>query len=202
MKIKKRINQQNKKRRKNIIAGNAAAANVGSFIYQAMNTFHQAVTCFASQNLGARRPGRIYRTVGVCLFWAFVFGLTLGIGSCLIGELLLGFYSSDPLVIAAGMERLVWVCGPYFICGIMDVMSGAMRGIGYSILPMTISLIGACALRILWVMTIFKASPSVASLMASYPVSWGLTFLALLFFFRRVFREVCKNYTAEELAIR
>ncbi len=185
-----------------VIAGNAAAMNVGSFIYQAMNTFHQAVTCFASQNLGARRPGRIYRTVGVCLFWAFVFGLTMGVGSCLIGEELLSFYSSDPLVIAAGMERMVWVCGPYFICGIMDVMTGALRGVGYSILPMTISLIGACALRILWVATIFRAYPSVACLMASYPVSWGLTFIALIFFFRLVFREVCKNYTKEELAIR
>ena len=185
-----------------VIAGNAASANVGSFIYQAMNTFQQAVTCFASQNLGARRPGRIYRTVGVCLFWAFAFGLVMGVGSCLIGESLLGFYSSDPAVIAAGMERMVWVCGPYFICGIMDVMTGAMRGIGYSILPMTISLLGACALRILWVMTVFRAYPTISCLMASYPVSWSITFLVLIFFFRLVFKEVKKQYTPQELAIR
>jgi len=185
-----------------VIAGNAAAMNVGSFIYQAMNTFHQAVTCFASQNLGARRPGRIRMTVNVCLFWALVFGLVMGVGSCLVGESLLAFYSTDPAVISAGMERMIWVCGPYFLCGIMDVMTGAMRGIGYSILPMTLSLIGACALRILWVATIFRAYPTIQCLMASYPVSWALTFLALIFFFRLVFREVCKKYTPEELAVR
>ena len=185
-----------------VIAGNAAATNVGGFIYQAMNTFHQAVTCFASQNLGARRPGRILRTVGVCIFWAFVFGLVLGVGSCIFGEPLLAMYSSDPQVIAAGMERLYMVCGPYFLCGIMDVMTGALRGIGYSVLPMVISLLGACALRILWVMTLFRAYPTVFCLMASYPVSWGFTFIVLVVCFGIVYKKVRKNYTAEELAIK
>ena len=185
-----------------VIAGNAAAMNVGSFIYQAMNTFHQAVTCFVSQNLGARRPGRINRTVGVCLFWALVFGLVTGVGSCVFGVPLLSMYSSDPAVIAAGLERLYIVCGPYFICGIMDVMTGALRGIGYSVLPMIISLIGACAFRILWVMTLFKAYPTITCLMMSYPVSWGLTFIALIIAFAISFKKVRANYTAEELAIR
>ncbi len=185
-----------------VIAGNAAAMNVGSFIYQAMNTFHQAVTCFASQNLGARRPGRINRTVGVCLFWAFVFGVVTGVGSCVFGTPLLSLYSSDPAVIAAGLERLYIVCGPYFICGVMDVMTGALRGIGYSVLPMVISLLGACAFRILWVVTLFKTYPTITCLMLSYPVSWALTFIALILAFAVVFKKVRAQYTAQELAIR
>ena len=165
-----------------VIAGNAAAMNVGSFIYQAMNTFHQAVTCFASQNLGARRPGRIRAAVYACLFWALVSGVVLGVGSCIFGTPLLSMYSSDPAVIEAGLMRLYIVCGPYFLCGIMDVMTGALRGVGYSVLPMIISLLGACALRILWVMTLFRLYPTIECLMLSYPVSWALTCAVNLIF--------------------
>ncbi len=185
-----------------VIAGNAAAMNVGSFIYQAMNTFHQAVTCFASQNLGARRPGRIRAAVNACMFWALVSGIVLGVGSCIFGRPLLSLYSSDPAVIESGLIRVYIVCGPYFLCGIMDVMTGALRGVGYSILPMVISLLGACALRILWVVTLFKLYPTMECLMLSYPVSWALTFLVLVFFFHLVLKEVYKNYTPEELAMR
>ena len=185
-----------------VIAGNAAAMNVGSFIYQAMNTYHQAVTCFASQNLGARRPGRIRAAVNACLFWALVFGVVLGVGSCIFGRQLLGMYSSDPAVIQSGLMRLYIVCGPYFLCGIMDVMTGALRGVGYSVLPMIISLLGACALRILWVMTLFRLSPTIECLLVSYPVSWALTFLVLIISFRIVLKKVYKNYTPEELAIK
>ena len=185
-----------------VIAGNAAAMNVGSFIYQAMNTYHQAVTCFASQNLGARRPGRIRAAVNACLFWALVFGVVLGVGSCIFGTPLLGMYSSDPAVIQSGLMRLYIVCGPYFLCGIMDVMTGALRGVGYSVLPMIISLLGACALRILWVMTLFRLSPTIECLLVSYPVSWALTFLVLIISFRIVLKKVYKNYTPEELAIK
>ena len=185
-----------------VIAGNAAAMNIGSFIYQAMNTFHQAVTCFASQNLGARKPGRIRAAVNACMFWALVSGVLLGAGSCLFGRQLLSLYSSDPAVIESGLMRVYLVCGPYFLCGIMDVMTGALRGVGYSVLPMIISLLGACALRILWVMTLFRLYPTIECLMLSYPVSWALTFLVLIVSFSIVLRKVYKNYTPEELAAR
>ncbi|MBR5560089.1 MAG: MATE family efflux transporter [Clostridia bacterium] len=185
------------------IAGNAAAANVGSFVYQAMNTFHQAITCFSGQNIGARKPMRIIDSIKACMFWALLFGTAFGWGSCLFGETLLGFYSADPAVIAVGMERLFIVNGPYFICGAMDVMTGALRGIGYSMLPMLVSILGACAFRILWVMTIFAANPTIPSLMFSYPVSWALTFAVLLFFFRLIWkRRFLLEFTPEELARR
>ena len=183
-----------------VIAGNAAASNVGNFVYQAMNTFQQAVTCFAGQNIGARKPARVIRAMYACLIWALLFGVVLGLASCIFGTQLLSLYTSDPQVIAVGLERMYIVCGPYFLCGMMDVMTGVLRGIGYSLLPMVVSLLGACAFRILWVMTVFAAVPTMNCLMISYPVSWGLTFAVLVLFFGILWRKLRRQYTAEELA--
>lgn len=186
-----------------VIAGNAAASNIGSFVYQAMNTFQQAITCFASQNMGARKPARILSSLWVCLFWAFSFGIVLGVLSCVFGERLLGIYSADPAVIDAGMQRLYMVCGPYFLCGMMDVMTGVLRGVGYSILPMAVSLLGACAFRILWIVTIFAAAPSMTSLMISYPTSWLLTFCAHSLIFIFIWKKrIRPGFTVQELAQR
>ncbi len=185
-----------------VIAGNAAAANVGNFVYQAMNTFQQAVTCFAGQNMGARKPARVIRALYVCLIWALVFGLVFGLASCIFGTQLLSLYTTDPQVIAVGLERLYIVCGPYFLCGVMDVMTGVLRGIGYSLLPMVVSLLGACAFRILWVVTIFAAVPTMNCLMISYPVSWALTFAVLVVFFALLWRRIQAHYTPEEMARR
>ena len=166
-----------------VIASNAASSNVGNFVYQAMNTFQQAITCFAGQNIGARKPRRIVSAMKVCMFWAVSFGLVLGLLSCVFGTQLLSLFSADPAVIAAGMERQIIVCAPYFLCGMMDVMTGALRGIGYSLLPMIVSILGACAFRLFWVFTIFAAYPTLPCLMLSYPVSWLLTFSVLLVIF-------------------
>ncbi len=166
-----------------VIAGNAASSNVGNFVYQAMNTFQQAITCFAGQNIGARKPRRIVSAMKVCMFWAVSFGLVLGMLSCVFGTQLLSLFSADPAVIAAGMERQIIVCAPYFLCGMMDVMTGALRGIGYSLLPMIVSILGACAFRLFWVFTVFAAYPTLPCLMLSYPVSWLLTFSVLLVIF-------------------
>ena len=184
-----------------VIAGNAAAMNVGSFIYQAMNTFHQAVTCFASQNLGARKPRRIFAAMKASLIWVTITGVVLGAFSCVFGEPLLALYSSDPAVIAAGMERQIIVCAPYFLAGIMEVMTGVLRGVGYSLLPMAVSILGVCVFRIIWVMTIFRAIPTLGCLMYSYPVSWLMTFITLVILFARVWRRHIKpHFSAEELA--
>lgn len=186
-----------------VIAGNAAAANVGNFVYQAMNTFQQAITCFAGQNVGARKPHRIIRAMHVCMFWAVSFGLVLGVLSCVFGETLLTLYSTDPAVIAAGMERMLIVCGPYFLCGMMDVMTGVLRGIGYSMLPMIVSILGACVFRIVWVWTIFEAVPTIECLMFSYPVSWALTFAVLVVIFAVIWKKrFAPQFTQEELARR
>ena len=183
-----------------VIAGNAASSNIGNFVYQAMNTFQQAITCFAGQNIGARKPRRIVSAMKVCMFWAVSFGLVLGLLSCVFGTQLLSLFSADPAVIAAGMERQVIVCAPYFLCGMMDVMTGALRGIGYSLLPMIVSILGACAFRLFWVFTVFAAYPTLPCLMLSYPVSWLLTFSVLLVIFLVLWnRSFVPQFTREEM---
>ena len=183
-----------------VIAGNAASSNVGNFVYQAMNTFQQAITCFAGQNIGARKPRRIVSAMKVCMFWAVSFGLVLGMLSCVFGTQLLSLFSADPAVIAAGMERQIIVCAPYFLCGMMDVMTGALRGIGYSLLPMIVSILGACAFRLFWVFTVFAAYPTLPCLMLSYPVSWLLTFSVLLVIFLVLWnRSFLPQFTREEM---
>ena len=133
--------------------------------------------------------------------WSVLSGVVLGLLSCVFGAQLLSMYSSDPAVIAAGLERLYIVNGPYFLCGMMDVMTGALRGIGYSMLPMVVSLLGACAFRIVWVVTIFAAMPTMPVLMISYAVSWFLTFAVLLIFFMRLWPEMRAQFTPEEQAM-
>ena len=183
-----------------VIAGNAAASNVGNFVYQAMNTFQQAITCFAGQNIGARKPRRILTAMKVCLFWAVLFGLVLGLLSCVYGAQLLALFSSDPAVIAAGLERMYIVCGPYFLCGMMDVMTGVLRGIGYSLLPMIVSILGACVFRLFWVFTVFAIAPTMTCLMLSYPVSWLLTFAVLLIIFNVLWKKrIVPHFSDEEM---
>ncbi len=163
-----------------IVAGNSAAANIEGFVYMAMNAFAQATVTFTSQNIGARRYDNLTRVLSGCLLCVVLVGLVLGIGASMLGNQLLGIYSSDPKVIAAGIVRLNIICRTYFLCGIMDVLAGALRGMGYSVAPMVISLVGSCALRLVWIATIFRIFRATQTIYYSYPITWILTALALI----------------------
>ena len=160
------------------MAGSTASSNIEGFIYTAMNSFYQAALTFTGQNLGGKQYHRLNRILYICLACVTTTGLCLGGGAYLIGHVLLGIYSPDPNVINFGLQRMQIICITYCLCGIMDVLVGSLRGLGYSILPMIVSLLGACGLRILWIMTIFKAHPSLTVLYISYPISWLITALA------------------------
>ena len=153
---------------------------VAGFVYTAMNAFAQAAVTFTSQNIGARKYHNLDRVIRNCLLCAVVTGLVLGGGAALAGHQLLRFYSSDAAVIATGAERLRLICGFYLLCGIMDVLASSLRGLGYSILPMVVSLIGVCALRLVWIATIFQLNRTPFMLYISYPISWALTALVHL----------------------
>lgn len=159
-----------------------------------MNAFHQTSVNFTSQNLGAKKLNRINRILGLCLILVSVTGLVLGGGAYLLGSKLQGIYSSDPEVIKFGLMRMRVICLTYFTCGIMEVLVGSLRGLGYSVLPMMVSLLGACGLRILWIYTIFNWDRSLFTLYVSYPVSWIITALvhALCFYFvrKKVFQKL------------
>ncbi len=162
-----------------VVAGNSAASNIEGFIYVSMNAFHQAVISFTSQNYGAGKTERINKILFSGLGSVFVIGLSLGAIVLFFGEFLLGIYSTEAEVIAAGMNRLRIILFSYFLCGMMDVMVGALRGIGYSVLPMIVSLLGACGLRLLWIATVFNIPQyhTPEGIYMSYPVSWALTFI-------------------------
>ena len=158
-----------------VVAGNTAASNIEGFVYTSMNALYQTSLSFTSQNLGARQFGRIDKILVRCLALVFVIGLVLGNGAHLLGQTLLGIYTGEPEVIAYGMMRLGVVSVTYCLCGMMDVVAGSVRGLGYSILPMLVSLVGACVFRIIWIFTVFQWQHTLFSLYISYPISWALT---------------------------
>ena len=123
-----------------VVAGNSAAANIEGFVYMAMNAFYQATISFTSQNYGAGKYNRINRILLTGQGCVIVVGVVLGNLAVLFGHQLLHIYSSNPDVIAAGMVRLHIISATYALCGIMDVMVGALRGLNYSVLPMVVSL--------------------------------------------------------------
>ena len=158
-----------------VVAGNSAASNIEGFIYTGMNAFAQAAVTFTSQNMGARRYDNLDRVMRNCLLCAVVVGVVLGGGAYFAGEGLLHFYSTDETVIAAGLARMRVICTSYFLCGVMDTLASCLRGRGYSVLPMVVSLIGSCLLRLVWIATIFQLFRSTTTLYISYPISWVLT---------------------------
>ena len=157
------------------MAGNTAASNIEGFIYMAMNSYHQTALSFTSQNFGAGNYKRIGKVLAECLAMVTGVGLGMGWAAYLSGNWLLGIYSSDPKVIEVGLLRLSVICTTYFLCGIMDVLVGELRGLGYAVMPMVVSLLGACGFRILWIFTVFQGRRSLWALYISYPVSWVLT---------------------------
>lgn len=163
-----------------VVAGNSAAANIEGFVYMGMNAFHHATLSFTGQNMGAGRYDRIKRVLFTGLACVSVTGLALGWLAVLFGKPLLGIYTDNPAAIEAGMVRLLMICGPYMLCGVMDVMVGSIRGMGYAILPMSISLVGACGLRLVWLATVYQIPRfhTTQVIYMSYPVTWAITFLA------------------------
>lgn len=159
------------------MAGNAAAANLEGFVYVSMNAFHHTALSFTSQNYGAGKYERINRVLYWCLFLVTIVGITAGGTFYLFCVPLLKIYNNDPQVIAFGMKRMLYICVPYFLCGLMDTMVGALRGLGYSVMPMIVSLMGACVFRIFWLRTVFAANHTLEVLYISYAISWFVTFL-------------------------
>ena len=180
------------------MAGNSAAANIEGFTYVAMNAFYQAAITFVSQNMGAMEFKRIKRIAWQCLACVTVTGLLLGNLSFFFGHQLLGIYSDEAEVIQYGIYRMEVIATTYFLCGIMDVCVGCLRGIGYSFLPLVVSLLGACGFRILWIFTIFRGHHDLHTLYISYPISWAITASVHIICFLILYhRMVKKSRTAQ-----
>lgn len=175
-----------------MVAGNSAAQSIEGFIYISMNSFAQGTLTFAGQNMGAHRFDRIKKLILIAEGIVILVGLTLGLLAFSFGRSLLGIYSVNPDVIDAGMLRLSVILITYFTCGMMDCMASAIRGIGHSVLPMIVTLVGACGLRMIYIFTFFQIPKfhSFQSIFYSYPLSWVVTFVFLSVSFICIMKQI------------
>ncbi|HXK96974.1 MAG TPA: MATE family efflux transporter [Limnochordia bacterium] len=157
-----------------LVAASSAAGNIESFVGTTMNAYYNAAVTFTGQNMGAKQYDRIDSVAKVCTGLIFSTWIVLGGAVLLFGRSLLGIYTDNPEVIDLGMIRMQIMMATYFTCGIMSVFPGLTRGMGYSVLPMLCTLIGACLMRIVWLMTVFNWYPTIPVLFACYPVTWAL----------------------------
>ncbi len=180
-----------------VVAGNTAASNLEGFVYTAMNAVYQTALTFIGQNVGAGQYKRIKRISFLCIGMVLVIGLVLGESVFIFGKYLLRLYVTEEnsaAVIAAGVNRLSVICSTYFLCGLMDVACGIMRGMGKAVQPMIVSLLGSCVFRIVWVATVCPLYPdNIMALYISYPISWILTagvhYIFCIYFYRKLMKR-------------
>ena len=175
-----------------LMSGNAAAGNIEGFLYVTINSFHQTAVNYIGQNVGAQQYSRVKKCLWICLGCVSVVGFVLSLLIYGFGPQLLSIYITDSQeAISYGMIRFAYASLPYFLCGLMDVSTGALRGMGASVTPMIISVLGVCGIRIGWILTIFQVPQfhTPQCLYISYPVSWTVTFLCQLMAFWWVYRK-------------
>ena len=172
------------------MAGYTAANNVLGFLYASVNAVTQACMSFTSQNYGVGKYKRMDRVLLDCGILSFIIAFVLGCGSYIFGGEILKIYTEDPKVIRCGVEILSITTVPYFLCGIMDLFPGALRGMGHSGVPMILSIIGTVGTRIVWIFWIFPQNRSLYTLFISYPASWAITIVMQVICFIFVRRTV------------
>ena len=175
-----------------LMSGNGAAASIEGFLYVVFNAFQQTSVNFIGQNAGARQYKRAKNVLVICLGCAVTLTITLSALVYIFGPQLLSIYITDSAeAIQYGLIRITYVTLPYFICALMDVTTGGLRGLGASLTPMLISVLGVCGIRLLWIFTVFQipAYHSPQSLYLSYPISWAVTFICQLAAFIFIYKK-------------
>ena len=176
------------------VSGNAAASSIEGFVYVAMNAFYQTAMNFTGQNIGARQYNRVRQICRVSLMCVAVTGLVLGVGVYLLRRPLLGIYITDsPEALAVGMQKMLCICFPYALCGVMEVLTGVLRGMGASFVPMLMSVVGICGLRVVWIGTVFQYFHTLPSLFISWPISWVILIVALSLTYLVLYRRLTKQ---------
>ena len=180
-----------------LMSGNGAAASIEGFLYVCFNSFQQTAVNFIGQNAGAKQYKRARNILLICLGSAVVITVILSLLTFTFGPQLLSIYITDSAqAIEYGMIRLTYVTLPYFLCALMDVTTGGLRGLGASMTPMLISVLGVCGVRLAWIFTIFQipAYHTPQSLYFSYPISWSITFLFQLAAFMIIYKKRCTDH--------
>ena len=188
-----------------VISGNSAAVSIEGFVYVGMNAFYQTAINFTGQNIGAQQYARVKKVMWTCLGCVVAFGICFGSLAYLLAPKLLGIYITDSAeAVQYGIMRITAICLPQFLCGMMEVCTGVLRGMQFSVLPMIISVLGACGFRIAWIYTVFQMPQfhTLQSLYTSYPISWILTFsaelIACLWLYRKHFAPRKTEFYKEE----
>ncbi len=177
------------------VSGGTAASNIENYVYLAQNSIANTVVNFAGQNYGAHKLDRIKRTLWLGIFLSTAVGLTMSVFAYAFSNVLLGFYTNVPVEIAYGKTKLLCICVPYFLCGIMEALSSALRGMCRPVASMVITIFGVCVSRVVWIYTIFAIIGTDWSLYISYPVTWILTSAALAIEFAVVLKQEKQSMT-------
>lgn len=185
------------------MSGSAAASSVANFIYIPMNSIHHAATSFIGQNTGAKKLKQVKKLSYMLLAVVTVTAVALSAVIIGFGKTFIGFYTDTPEAVKYGMIHLAVMGAPYFICGIMDVIVGCIRGMGTSLSPMLVSIFGVCGIRLIWLWGIFPFVRNVvadeytqyAILFLSYAISWSVTFLCQMAIWNKTYKRLVKNYT-------
>ena len=180
-----------------VVAGASAASSVENFIYIAMNSIHHATISFTSQNYGAGNYQRIRRVFFIAEGCVIVVGLLMGGLILYFATTILKLYTTSAFVMTHALVRMRILCATYFLCGMMDVAVGALRGVGQSVMPMLVSLVGVCGLRLLWVATVFQIPRfrTINTIYTAYPLSWAITTLVHFICLYCVMNQVKKHLT-------
>ena len=183
------------------MAGYTAANNILGFLYASVNSVTQACMSFTSQNYGVGKTKRMDRVLLDCGILSFIIAIVLGCGSYIFGGEILKIYTEDPEVIRCGVEILSITTVPYFLCGIMDLFPGALRGMGHSGVPMILSIIGTVGTRIVWIFWVFPQNRSLYTLFISYPASWIITIVMQVICFVFVRKKVHAQVKGKQMAV-
>ena len=175
------------------MAGIAAGSNVDSFIYTCTNAVSQTTMTFSSQNYGAKKYDNFNKIYFRCVVLTIAIAGAMGALGVIFKEFFVGIFSTDPAVIEIGAQRLTLILPFYFFCSLMDVGAGQLRGMGKSFLPMIVSLLGGCGLRLLWIFVFFPKNPTLMYLYYAYPISWSITFVVLFVCYFIVRKQILKK---------
>lgn len=179
------------------VAGNTAASNLEGFVYAPMDAVAQSVLTFAGQNMGAKTHDRIPKILRSGILLVVLIAGVMGTACCVFGSPLLSIYTDDADAIAYGVERLWYICAPYFLCGTMNCFSNTLRAMGHSTLPMFTCVGGVCGLRILLILTVFRWYRHLSILYASFPISWVIVIAILWVAYRILYRRLLERSKAE-----
>ena len=181
-----------------VLAGNTASSNIGNFIYTSMSAFYQACLTFTSQNYVAGKMKNCKKVLFYSLLCVTVAGISIGGIAVLFGKQLLGIYTNGEEALKYGLIRLTIIGLTYFLCGIADVLVSSIRGLGYSTVPMFVSVLGICGFRLLWIYTVFKNNHTLSVLFYSYPISWVLTGIAHFICFLIIYKKINNKFEIKE----